>query len=265
MRSGRCGSRERRRADRRRQHSRPDSGDRATGRDAGCPGHRRALLLPRAECRRGACRRRVDPVRGRRLRARSGPARCLLHDPGCGRLRCPGGSIDGDPKQEAFLARYARSRKFFGQDAGILTEAGTAATRQPDGPPRGVRGDRRLRRGDPLGRRCRSLPPARPGGLDDRDPRRAPRSPPPSRQPASLLGAIARYAAGSRWLNERYPGESGSWPLVPGVAGVVRDVPVDLLRGSYEEAAFRAVDGLGLVAHVVGYRMSNEAGLIGAA
>ena len=76
----------------------------------------------------------------------------------------------------------------------------------------------------------------------------------------SLLGAIARYAAGSRWLNERYPGESGAWPLASGLAGVARDVPANLLRGSVEEAAFRLVDGVGLAAHVVGYRGSNRAG-----
>jgi hypothetical protein len=178
---------------------------------------------------------------------------------GCGVLA---GQIDGDPDQESFLARYTRSRKFFRQDAGFLSEAGTAATGNLmvrraafeviGGFAEGIRsgGDVDL---------CRRLGLAgwaietRVGAVVRHHHRDS---------LPSLLGAIARYAAGSRWLNERYPGESGSWPLVPGVVGVARDVPVNLLRGSFEEAAFRLVDGAGLAAHVVGYRMSNEAGAL---
>ena len=40
----------------------------------------------------------------------------------------------------------------------------------------------------------------------------------------SFLAMIARYGAGSRWLNERHPGVAPHWPLVPGLAGSARDV-----------------------------------------
>ncbi len=178
---------------------------------------------------------------------------------GCGILA---GQIDGDPAQESFLARYTRSRKFFRQDAGFLAEAGTAATgnlmvrrsafEAAGGFVEGIRsgGDVDL---------CRRLRLAgwtletRLGAVVHHHHRDS---------LPSLLGAIARYAAGSRWLNDRYPGESGSWPLVSGMAGVARDVPVRLASGRVEEAGFRVVDGLGLVAHVVGYRRSNRAGAL---
>jgi GT2 family glycosyltransferase len=169
------------------------------------------------------------------------------------------GQIDGDPEQASFLARYTRSRKFFRQDAGFLAEAGTAAT-----------GNLMVRRAafEGIGGFADGI---RSGGdVDlcrriclagwtletrvDAVVRHHHRDSLPS-----LLGAIARYAAGSRWLNDRYPGESGSWPLVSGLAGVAKDVPPRVVARRYEEAAFRVVDGLGLVAHVVGYRRSNRA------
>jgi GT2 family glycosyltransferase len=170
------------------------------------------------------------------------------------------GQIDGDPGQRSFVARYTRSRKFFRQDAGFLAEAGTAATgnllirrvafEAAAGFAEGIRsgGDVDL---------CRRL---RLAGL-----RIEPRVGAVVRHHhreslPSLLGAIARYAAGSRWLNERYPGESPRWPLVPGLLGSGRDIVVRLSQGRVEEAAFRAVDGAGLVAHVIGYRASNDAG-----
>ncbi len=178
---------------------------------------------------------------------------------GCGALA---GQIEGDPDQGSFLARYTRSRKFFRQDAGFLSEAGTAATgnllvrrlafAEIGGFAEGIRSA-----GDvDLCRRLRlagwSIEPRIGAVVRHRHRDSLP----------SLLGAIARYAAGSRWLNERYPGESGRWPLVSGLAGVARDVPVRIARGDLEEAGFRAVDGLGLAAHVVGYRGSNRAGAL---
>ncbi len=72
-----------------------------------------------------------------------------------------------------------------------------------------------------------------------------------------LMGAIARYAAGARWLNERYPGSA------PRVAARARARPLrqghrgDLARRRFEEAAFRGVDALGMFAHTIGYRRSN--------
>lgn len=75
---------------------------------------------------------------------------------------------------------------------------------------------------------------------------------------ASFLAMVARYGAGSRWLNQRRPGAAPRWPLVSGLAGSARDVAGHLARGRLEPALFRAIDGLGLIAHNVGYRASNE-------
>ena len=70
---------------------------------------------------------------------------------------------------------------------------------------------------------------------------------------------IARYGAGARWLNERHPGSSPRWPLLPGLIGTLADVGRLLRRRRLEAALFRAVDGIGLIAHNVGYRASNRA------
>ena len=70
---------------------------------------------------------------------------------------------------------------------------------------------------------------------------------------------IARYGAGARWLNERYPGSAPRWPLVSGLRGAARDAARLAVRGRLEQALFRAVDGLGLIAHNIGYLASNRA------
>ena len=70
---------------------------------------------------------------------------------------------------------------------------------------------------------------------------------------------IARYGAGARWLNERHPGSS---PALAPSARADRDgrrcrqAP---RARRLEAALFRAVDGIGLIAHNVGYRASNRA------
>ncbi len=77
----------------------------------------------------------------------------------------------------------------------------------------------------------------------------------------SFLGMLARYGAGARWLNDRYPG------VVAALAAVARELAplraatrfATLAAGEREEAAFRLVDALGLVAHNVGYRRDNRA------
>ncbi len=75
----------------------------------------------------------------------------------------------------------------------------------------------------------------------------------------SFLGMLARYAAGSNWLNRRYPGTSPRWPLSPYELGrSAVDAASHAMRGRRDEAAFRLVDALGLIAHNVGYRQSNE-------
>ena len=77
---------------------------------------------------------------------------------------------------------------------------------------------------------------------------------------AGLLRTFIRYGAGSRWLSERYPGLSGRWPLSPVELGRVGADAVRLtIGGDREQAAFRLIDGAGLVAHNVGWRSSNRA------
>jgi len=188
-----------------------------------------------------------------------GLLRAYFDDPvadDCGAL---GGEIEGDPSQRSFVARYTRSRKFYRLDAGSLSEASMAATgnllvRRAAFESIGGFAEGIVSGGDvDLCRRLRlagwSIEP-RVGAVVHHHHRDS---------LPSLLGAIARYGAGSRWLNERYPGESKPWPLIPGLLGAAGDVTLRLASGQAEEAAFRAVDGLGLVAHVVGYRRSNAA------
>ena len=75
----------------------------------------------------------------------------------------------------------------------------------------------------------------------------------------AFVGMVARYGAGARWLNERYPGTAPRWPLVSGLRGAARDTARLAIQGRLESALFRAVDGLGLVAHNLGYLASNRA------
>jgi cellulose synthase/poly-beta-1,6-N-acetylglucosamine synthase-like glycosyltransferase len=75
----------------------------------------------------------------------------------------------------------------------------------------------------------------------------------------SFLGMLARYGAGSAWLDRRYPGSSPRWPLsARELARAGADSARHALGGRGDEAAFRIVDALGLLAHNVGYRASNE-------
>jgi GT2 family glycosyltransferase len=176
----------------------------------------------------------------------------------CGALA---GQILGDPGQRSFAARYARSRKLFDHADGLIraAEGGAAggnllirraAFEAIGGFTEGIRsgGDLDL---------CRRLSAAnwrlgfRRGALVHHRHRAS---------LPSLLGAIARYGAGARWLNERYPGSSPPWPLRLGLPGTVHDIARRLSEGQVEEAMFRSVDGIGLAAHRVGYAMSNSAG-----
>jgi GT2 family glycosyltransferase len=182
----------------------------------------------------------------------------LGDEPGAG-VGALAGQILGDTEQASLLSRYVDSRKFFRQDAGFLAEAGIAATgnlmirraafEQVGGFVEGIRsgGDVEL---------CRRLRAA--GWAIEVRKRAIVRHHHRDSLP-SLLAAIARYGAGSRWLDQREPGSSPAWPLVPGLVGVAKDVSRNLARGHVEEAVFRLVDGAGLAAHVVGYRMSNAA------
>src|SRR5215203_4164342 len=175
----------------------------------------------------------------------------------CGALA---GQILGEPDQTSFAARYARSRRLFDHADGLIradgggAAAGNLLVRREAfdvicGFTEGIRsgGDldlcRRLRdAGWQLGFRPRAL-------VHHRHRASLP----------SLLGAVARYGAGAHWLNERYPGSSPPWPLRLGLASVARDVVGHVRAGRIEDAAFRGIDGVGLVAHRIGYVTGNTA------
>jgi glycosyltransferase involved in cell wall biosynthesis len=173
------------------------------------------------------------------------------------------GQIIGEPGQRSLAARYARSRNLFDHADGLIRADGggaaagnllvrRAAFERIGGFTEGIRsgGDldlcRRLSAGD------LRLEFRRAAVVHHRH--RA--------TLASLLGAVARYGAGSRWLNERYPGTSPAWPLRYGLAATARDIVARLRARQVEEAVFRGVDGLGLLAHRVGYASGNQAGRV---
>jgi len=164
------------------------------------------------------------------------------------------GQILGDPQQRSLAARYARSRRLFDHSGGLIrAETGGAAAgnllvrgvafRELGGFAEGIRsgGDLDL---------CRRLHLAgwelgyRPSAVVHHRHRES---------LASLLGAVVRYGAGARWLNERYPGSSPRWPLLTGLRGAARDVAHAAIRGHWEPALYRGIDGLGLIGHNVGY------------
>lgn len=179
---------------------------------------------------------------------------------GCGAVA---GQILGEPEQASFAARYARSRNLFDHADGLIRASGGGAAagnllvrreafEQVGGFTEGIRsgGDLDI---------CRRLAA---GGwrLDFRQAavvHHRHRATLPS-----LLGAVARYGAGARWLNERYPGSSPAWPLRYGLAGTARDIVARLRERQVEEAVFRGIDGLGLVAHRIGYATNNDAGRV---
>jgi GT2 family glycosyltransferase len=169
------------------------------------------------------------------------------------------GAIVGVAEQDSLLARYARDRNFLDQVDGMHSRSGAGAAtgnllvrrrafEDVGGFARGIRsaGDVEL---------CWRLRDA--GWRLDRRPD-ATVEHHHRDDIASFLAMVARYGAGSRWLNQRRPGAAPRWPLLGGLAGTGRDVVRHLVRGRFEPALFRAIDGLGLIAHNVGYRASNE-------
>jgi GT2 family glycosyltransferase len=173
----------------------------------------------------------------------------------CGALA---GRVVADPRQHALMARYARSRNFLDlpPDPYGLSTAVTgnllvrsSAFRQVGGFTGGIRsgGDIDF---------CRRLQ-ASGFGVEHR--------------PAAIvehahrerllphLAIVWRYAAGARWLNRRYPGTAPRWPLSRQLARAARDSARLWIRGDVDGATFRAIDGLGLVAHNVGYGSPNRA------
>ena len=171
------------------------------------------------------------------------------------------GEIVGEERQGALAARYARDRKVLSQTDGLYGRGRTVAATgnllvrrrafaQLGGFTEGIRsgGDvdfclRLQGSGWELAFRPRALV------------HHAHRE-----SVAGLLRTFARYGSGSRWLHERHPGLAGRWPL--SIRELVR-VGSDAVRltaeGERERAAFRLIDGAGLVAHNVGWRSSNRA------
>ena len=169
------------------------------------------------------------------------------------------GTVNSDPGQSHFLARYATDRGFLDQEGGLHTAEDAAATAnlavrvaafdEMGGFTEGIRsgGDVDLcRRLVGAGWRIERRPDAVVTHLH-------------RESLSDLMGSIARYAAGARWLNDRYPGSAPAWPLVPGLVHCGKDIAGNLAGRRFEEAAFRGVDALGMFAHAIGYRRSNEA------
>jgi GT2 family glycosyltransferase len=170
------------------------------------------------------------------------------------------GSIVGDPTQRGLLARYTRSRHFLSVDQGLLgPDSGAALTgnllvrraafKALGGFVDGIRSG-----GDiDLSRRLRAAGwsvQRRPDAVVEHRHRES---------LVAFLGMVARYGAGARWLNQRYPGSSPRWPLFAGLGGAIRDTATLAIRGRLEPALFRSIDGLGLIAHNLGYVASNRA------
>ncbi len=170
------------------------------------------------------------------------------------------GGIAGVADQDSLLTRYARDRNFLDQAEGMHGSAGVAA----------ATGNLLVRRVtfDELGGFADGIRSAgdvdfcwrmreagwtleqRPAALVEHHHRE---------DLASFLAMVARYGSGSRWLNERHPGVAPRWPLSPWELG---RSAVDAIRhaaaGRRDQAVYRLVDALGLVAHNVGYRRSNQ-------
>jgi GT2 family glycosyltransferase len=170
------------------------------------------------------------------------------------------GSIVGDPAQPGLLARYARSRHFLSADQGLLgPDSGAALT-----------GNLLIRRAafEAVGGFVEGI---RSGGDIDLSRRLSAAGWSVRHRPSAVvehrhreslvrfLGVVARYGAGARWLNQRHPGSSPRWPLVRGLRGAIRDIAALAVRGRLEPAVFRVIDGLGLIAHNLGYAASNRA------
>jgi mycofactocin glycosyltransferase len=168
------------------------------------------------------------------------------------------GQISGDQAQRGLLPRYARSRNYLSQTEGLHGKARTA----------GATANLLVRRAgfDAVGGFAEGI---RSGGDVDLcwrllaagwtlEYRHGAEVVHRHRETlCGFMGQVARYAAGARWLDAEHPGSSPRWPLVDGLVGSGRDVVANVLRGRFEEATFRVIDGLGLVAHNVGYRASN--------
>jgi GT2 family glycosyltransferase len=180
-----------------------------------------------------------DPPPGERVAALAGP---ILHAPG----------------QPSLAARYARARNFvvIPEEPGSIPTAPTgnllvrrAALEEVGGFAEGIRsgGDVDF---------CRRIQEA--GYTLELRPEAVVAHPHRETLPA-YLRIVARYAAGARWLDERYPGIAPRWPLWPELGRALGDAAGRWAAGDLDEARFRLIDGLSLVAHNVGYSRGNAA------
>jgi glycosyltransferase involved in cell wall biosynthesis len=174
---------------------------------------------------------------------------------GCGALA---GSILPAPNQTSLAARYARARNFV-----AIPEAPGAVPTAPSGNLLVRREAYELVGGFEEGIRsggdvdfCRRIQEA--GFTLELRPRAAVLHP-HSESLRGYLRIVRRYAAGARWLDQRYPGIAPRWPLWPELWRAWRDAAGLWLRGDLDEASFRLLDGFSLAAHNAGYRMTNRA------
>ena len=179
----------------------------------------------------------------------------------CGALA---GRVVADPRQKTLIARYVRSRSFLElpPDPYGLSTAVTGNLLVRSSAFRRVGGfTGEIRSGGDIDF-CRRLQASgfgiefRPDAVVEHSHRE---------RLLAHLATVWRYAAGARWLNRRYPGTAPRWPLSRELARAARDSARLWVRGDVDEATFRAIDGLGLVAHNVGYISRNRAGTYPAA
>ena len=172
----------------------------------------------------------------------------------CGALT---GIVIADEDQRALVARYARARGFLngaGAEHGEVWALGgnlmvrRAAFELVDGFEEGIRSGGDVDLAWKLVDAGWTLEP-RPSAVVEH---------PHSEGVLPFLRIVARYGAGARWLNERHPGFAPRWPLPKQLAIAGLD-SLRLAARDRDQAAFRALDGLALVAHNVGYRSSNSA------
>lgn len=172
------------------------------------------------------------------------------------------GSIVGVAEQDSLLARYTRSRGFYDGERGLGTNGANEGGAAPTGNLLVRRAAFEAVGGFAVGIRsagdfdlCWRLQAAGWRLLRRPEAEVAHRH---REDFGSFLSMLARYGAGANWINERYPGSSPRWSLVPGVLGSARDIVANLARGEPTEALYRGVDAIGLAAYNYGYGLTNE-------
>ncbi len=211
-----------------------------------------------------AARWRVVPVHGRRLHARepdildayfAEPLAAMAPAPSPGRSWAR-------RTRRALAARYARDRKVLSQTDGLYGRGRTIA----------ATGNLLVRRAafDELGGFVEGIRSAgdvdfclrlQDGGLGAGLPPERVRPPPPPRERRGPAAHLRPLRLGVALAQRALPGDFGRWPLSPVELGRAGTDAVRLaVSGDREQATFRLIDGAGLVAHNVGWRLPNTAG-----